>query len=150
MPRPLYPWEREPVTIVEEAGTRYSDRPAGSESLYRLSYRGSRKRMETEKKVIYFLFQTHKHGIYKQTDKQMLKAFSCNVNRDSARLPGNVTEPDYRKMITKLNNWYIYSPSTKFWDWLCRANTTRAIRRSPTETHRSKSRHVVCLVLSEW
>jgi len=34
--------------------------------------------------------------------------------------------------------------------WLCRANTTRAIRRSPTETRRSKSRHVVCLVLSVW
>ena len=32
---------------------------------------------------------------------------------------------------------------------LCRANTTRAITRSPTETQRSKSRHVVCLVLSE-
>jgi len=26
----------------------------------------------------------------------------------------------------------------------------RAIRRSPTETRRSKTRHVVCLVLSEW
>ena len=36
----------------------------------------------------------------------------------------------------------IHSASTKFQDWLCRANTTRAIRRSPTETRRSKSRQV--------
>jgi len=43
----------------------------------------------------------------------------------------------------------INSPSTKFQDWLCRANTMHAIRWSPTETCRSKSRHVR-LVSSEW
>jgi hypothetical protein len=57
-PRPFYPREREPVPIVQEAGwasepvwtgaenlastgTRSPDRPARSESLYRLSYPGS-------------------------------------------------------------------------------------------------------------
>jgi hypothetical protein len=56
-PRPLYPRERDPVPIVQEAGwapgrvwtdavnlaptgIRSPDRPARSESLYRLSYRG--------------------------------------------------------------------------------------------------------------
>jgi hypothetical protein len=57
-PRPLYPRERDPVPIVQEAGwvpgpvwtaaenlaptgIRSPDRPARSESLYRLSYPGS-------------------------------------------------------------------------------------------------------------
>ena len=56
-PRPLYPQERDPVPIVQEAGwapgpvwtgaenlaptgIRSPDRPASSESLYRLSYPG--------------------------------------------------------------------------------------------------------------
>jgi hypothetical protein len=42
----------------------------------------------------------------------------------------------------------IHSPSTKLYD--CSANTTPAIRRSPTETRRSKSEHVVCFTLAEW
>jgi hypothetical protein len=56
-PRPLYPRERDPIPTVQEAGwalgpvwtaaenltptgIRSPDRPARSESLYRLSYRG--------------------------------------------------------------------------------------------------------------
>jgi hypothetical protein len=56
-PRPLYPREKDPVTIVQEAGwapgpvwtaaenlapteIRSPDRPASSESLYRLRYPG--------------------------------------------------------------------------------------------------------------
>ena len=56
-PRPLYPWERDPVLIVYEGGwapesvltgaenrvstgIQFSDRPARGEWLYRLSYRG--------------------------------------------------------------------------------------------------------------
>jgi hypothetical protein len=56
-PRPLYPREKDPIPIVQEAGwapgpvwtaaenlaptgIRSPDRPARSESLYRLSYRG--------------------------------------------------------------------------------------------------------------
>jgi hypothetical protein len=56
-PRPLYPGERDPVPVVQEAGwapgpvrtaaenltptrIRSPDRPARSESLYRLSYPG--------------------------------------------------------------------------------------------------------------
>jgi hypothetical protein len=56
-PRSLYPLERDPVPIVQEAGwapgsvwtgteniaptgIQYPDRPARSKSLYRLSYRG--------------------------------------------------------------------------------------------------------------
>ena len=58
-PRPLYPWERDLVLIVQEAGwdpgtiwtgaenlaptgIRSPDRPVRSESLYRLSYLGPR------------------------------------------------------------------------------------------------------------
>jgi hypothetical protein len=52
--------------------------------------------METEKKSNLFLFPNHEHGIYEQTDKQMLQTLSCDVNRDSARLPGDVTKLSVR------------------------------------------------------
>jgi len=63
MPRPLYPLERDPVPIVWEAewapgtvwtgaenlppsGIRSPDRPARSESLYRLNYPGPLKTLK--------------------------------------------------------------------------------------------------------
>jgi hypothetical protein len=64
-PRPLYPRERDPVPILQEAGWapgpvwtaaenfaltgfRSPDRPARSESLYRLSYLGPLKLLVTK------------------------------------------------------------------------------------------------------
>jgi hypothetical protein len=68
-PRPLYPRERDPVPIVREAGwapgpvwtaaenlaptgIRSPDRPARSESLYRLSYRGPHSVHRLVQKII--------------------------------------------------------------------------------------------------
>ena len=67
-PRPLYPRERDPVPIVQEAGwapgpvrtgaenlsltgIRSPDRPARSESLYLLSYRGPRRAPSTYRRL---------------------------------------------------------------------------------------------------
>jgi hypothetical protein len=71
MPRPLYPWERDPVPIVWEAGwtpgsvwtgaenfdpknIRFPDRPARSESLYCLRYPGPRLLYTDSKTAAWF------------------------------------------------------------------------------------------------
>ena len=76
-PRSLYPRERDPVSVVQEAGwvprpiwtsakylyptvTRYPDRPARNESLYRLSYFGPLPTVVTM--ILGVASQTSLHG----------------------------------------------------------------------------------------
>ena len=100
MKNPLAPAGIEPATFLFSAQRLNhcaTTRPARSESLYRLSYRGSKK--EDRKKSNTFLFP-NPWTWNSQTDKCQ-KTLSCDVNRDSARRPGDVTELCVRPGLQK-------------------------------------------------